>query len=308
MIDDSSLTLYTRTAELAANQVIDSYSTSFGLACRLLGARHRQHVRNIYALVRIADELVDGMTAAAGLEPAAQSATLERMVDETHLAMQLGCSSDLIVHAFARTARAVEIDESLTRPFFASMRTDLRRSASVSQASAGTVDPAALAYFSSAQHSEYVYGSAEAVGLMCLRVFLQGQVRSDADLATLTHGARQLGAAFQNINFLRDLSDDTSRLGRSYLTGSGGLTEADRGAWVAVIRAQLADADAAIPLLPRDARAAVRSARALFGAPTDRIATVSIDELYARRIRVPNPVKAALATAALAKTALESGA
>lgn len=295
MNQESSLTTYTRTAELAANQVIANYSTSFGLACRLLGHRHRQHVRNIYALVRIADEVVDGMSAEAGLGPAAQGDTLERFVDETHLAMKLGASSDLIVHAFARTARTVNIDDTLTRPFFASMRTDLRRA----------TPAATLTHFTAEQHEEYVYGSAEAVGLMCLQVFLHGEPRSDAEKVTLIHGARQLGAAFQNINFLRDLSDDTYRLGRSYLAASTRLSEDERDKWVAVIRSQLSDADTAIPLLPRDARAAVRSARALFLALTDRIDAVSIDELYSRRVRVPNPVKVALATAALAKTAME---
>ena len=105
MSNVTSLTQFTSTAEHAANQVIKAYSTSFGLAARLLGARHRQHVRNIYALVRVADEIVDGMTAEAGLASAEQSATLERFIAETHLALRLGFISDLFIHSFARTAR-----------------------------------------------------------------------------------------------------------------------------------------------------------------------------------------------------------
>lgn len=125
LASDTSFTHFTRTAERAANQVIAAYSTSFGLACRLLGRRHRQHVRNIYALVRVADELVDGVTAEAGLSYQEQCDALAHFIDETHRAVKLGYSSDLIIHAFAQTARAARIDESLIDPFFDSMRTDL---------------------------------------------------------------------------------------------------------------------------------------------------------------------------------------
>lgn len=296
MSDVTPLTQFTRTAERAANEVIKAYSTSFGLASRLLGARHRQHVRSVYALVRVADEIVDGMTVEAGLASAQQSATLERFIAETHLALQLGCSSDLVIHAFAQTARQCGIDESLTRPFFDSMRLDL-----------GPQDPSPtrLARFDSDAHAHYVYGSAEVVGLMCLRIFLRAANVSGASLLTLEHGARQLGAAFQNINFLRDLSDDTERLGRSYLGSNDRLDDEDRLAWVRTIRTQLDDASKTIPLLPWDARAAVRSALALFTALTDRIERAQIDDLYLRRVRVPDPVKAGVAARAIVTTWLE---
>lgn len=316
MSDPTALAHFTHTAEQAANQVISAYSTSFGLACHLLGPRHRQHVRNIYALVRVADELVDGMTAEAGLAPQQQRDAFERFVDETHLALTLGCSSDLIVHAFARTAHDAGIDQTLTAPFFASMRTDLQHHEQTRTTTASPAAPVhdaftdrpAIALFTPEQHADYVYGSAEAVGLMCLRVFLRDETRNDDEAAVLEHGARQLGAAFQNINFLRDLSDDTYRLHRSYLGVDGWLSEVEREKWVQVIRTQLDDADAAIPLLPRDARAAVRSARALFGALTDRVAAATVDDLYTKRIRVPNATKAALAARAAITTRLERGA
>lgn len=296
MSNVTSLTQFTSTAEQAANQVIKAYSTSFGLAARLLGARHRQHVRNIYALVRVADEIVDGMTAEAGLASAEQSATLERFIAETYLALRLGCSSDLVIHAFARTARECGIDASLTQPFFDSMRLDLGHD---------TASPTRLVRFDSDTHAHYVYGSAEVVGLMCLRVFLRERDMSDANLRTLEHGARQLGAAFQNINFLRDLSDDTERLGRSYLGTNDRLDDADRLAWVRTIRTQLDDASKTVPLLPWDARAAIRSALALFSALADRIEKVQVGELYQRRVRVPDPVKAGVTARALVTTWME---
>lgn len=293
MSESASLTQFTRAAERAANQVISAYSTSFGLATRLLGARHRQHVRNIYALVRVADELVDGVTDEAGLTVEQQRSALEHMVTETDQALRLGYSSDLVIHAFARTARASHIDATLTEPFFASMRTDLDARAAA---------PDRLVGFDEAAHQEYVYGSAEVVGLMCLRVFLRDEQVDSARKDKLEHGARMLGAAFQNVNFLRDLGDDTARLGRSYLGTADRLTDADRERWVGTIRAQLAAAGAAIPLLPKDARAAVRSAHALFSALTDRIAATTSEELYRSRVRVPDPVKARLITGALVTT------
>lgn len=290
--DDAALRRFSRTAEIATSDVIRTYSTSFGLATRLLGRRHRQHVRNIYAMVRIADEIVDGVAAEAGLDAGAQAAALDSYIAETHRSMRTGYSSDLILHAFARTARECGIGEELTRPFFDSMRADI----------AG--DSGFTAYDADA-HAAYVYGSAEVVGLMCLRVFLRDATRTPAELEILERGARRLGAAFQNVNFLRDLADDTDRLQRGYLGGSARLTDADRDAWVDTVHRQLADARAAIPLLPKDARAAVRSALALFAALTRKVARTPAAELYRRRVRVPDPIKALLAARAVIVTSLE---
>ena len=114
--------------------------------------------------------------------------------------------------------------------------------------------------------------------------------------------ARRLGAAFQDVNFLRDLADDTGRLGRSYLGTAPRLTDADRDRIVLRIRGQLAEADAVVGLLPADARAAVRSAAGLFAALTDAVARVPVDELYRRRVRVPDARKAAIVARALART------
>ena len=206
--------------------------------------------------------------------------------------MKTGYSTDLILHAFARTARECGIGEDLTQPFFDSMAADVQ-------------DAPTFAGYDAAAHEKYVYGSAEVVGLMCLRVFLRGEERTADEHAALVHGARQLGAAFQNVNFLRDLADDTERLQRGYLGEFGRLSDADRDAWVSTVEAQLADAQASIPLLPKDARAAVRSAHALFAALTRRVAKTPAAELYERRVRVPDPVKAVLAARAVVVTSLE---
>jgi len=151
------LSLYDRVADETAAVVIRRYSTSFGLASRLLEPAVRQHVENIYALVRVADEIVDGGVAEAGLDAVHAARYLNEFEAETNAAMQSGYSTNLVVHAFARTAREVGFGEELTEPFFHSMRMDLTDTEHDQQS-----------------FDRYVYGSAEVVGLMCLRAFVQG--------------------------------------------------------------------------------------------------------------------------------------
>ncbi|HSD02675.1 MAG TPA: squalene/phytoene synthase family protein, partial [Gaiellales bacterium] len=144
-----------------------------------------------------------------------------------------------------------------------------------------------------ASHDAYVYGSAEVVGLMCLRVFVNaGAASPSAPRSDLVEGARRLGAAFQDVNFLRDLDHDAATLGRDYLslTGASG-----RGALLTRIEADLAAAAAVIPLLPPDCRRAVTAAHDLFGELARRLRA---DEHPVTRVRVPNPVKARLAARA----------
>lgn len=294
----SPLGRYSVASNRIAKSVIGAYSTSFGLSTRMLGPRHRNHVRNIYALVRVADELVDGVADEAGIALAQQHEMLDLFEAETESGMSLGYSSNPIVHAFYCTAREAGIGVELTRPFFSSMRTDLRSAASAPDIGPGS---AAAVWFSGSDHAEYVYGSAEVVGLMCLRVFDRGRAHSAQGRRRLEHGARCLGAAFQNVNFLRDLGDDTQRLGRSYLSESGAVDSQSRDRWIALIREQIDEAARTIPLLPRDARLAVHCALRLFSTLADRLAQVPVEELTQRRVTVAGPQKAAL----LLRTALD---
>lgn len=280
------LARYTAASERAAARIIGVYSTSFGAATRLLGRRHRRHIRNVYALVRIADELVDGVAAGFGLPPERQRDTLDALETETERALVTGCSGNPIVHAFALTAREAGIGVELTRPFFASMRMDLPVVLPQDGAPAGIVG------FGAEAHAEYVHGSAEVVGLMCLRVFIREEDRTEEQTRRLQHGARRLGAAFQNVNFLRDFGDDTQRLGRGYLSERGDLDDERLATWIATIREQLGDAAEAVPLLPRDARVAVGCALRIFARLTDRLAVTPVSVLRHRRVRVPGHEKA----------------
>ncbi|RZU66898.1 phytoene/squalene synthetase [Microterricola gilva] len=280
----ADLALYGRAAHRGAAVVIREYSSSFGLASRLLSPAIRPEVENIYALVRVADEIVDGAAAAAGLSTAQQAECLDAMEAETLRAMHTGYSSDLIIHAFARSARRTAIGPELLIPFFASMRRDL--------------DPAP---FTAEQLREYIYGSAEVIGLMCLRVFLLDEYVNDNERRRLEHGARKLGAAFQKINFLRDIAADYDSLGRRYFPGvePRAITEEQKAAIVADIRSDLDTANAVIPRLPNGCRRAIRAAAALFGELTARIDATPAAMLAEQRVRVPTARKLRILAAAL---------
>ncbi|GAB3523799.1 phytoene/squalene synthase family protein [Arthrobacter monumenti] len=268
--------MYNRVAHEAAALVISRYSTSFSLACRLLEQPVRRHVQNIYALVRVADEIVDGAASGSGAGQHRVRECLDGFELETEEAMRTGYSSNLISHSFAVTAREVGITTDLTRPFFASMRSDL---------SPIVHTPETL--------QDYIYGSAEVVGLMCVRAFLSGRYVPAAEMDMLDGGARRLGAAFQKVNFLRDLAQDTNTLDRRYLPALS-ISDLNEAAKDAVLRDIYNDLDAALPAiakLPRSSRYAVAAAQSLFRELADRIARTPAATLAEERIRVPNPRK-----------------
>ena len=276
----TNLNKYAKTALASSTTVIGHYSTSFGLAARLLDARVRTPVRTIYALVRIADEIVDGAATEAGVGVDEQRQLLDDLELETERAIVRGYSTNLVVHAFAATARESGIDTSLIAPFFASMRRDL--------------DPAP---FTAEGVAEYIYGSAEVIGLMCLRCFVQLAPRTDAELTVLENGARHLGAAFQKINFLRDLSCDREVLGRNYFPGIDplNLTDDQKNLILDDIDADLAIASAVLPLLAPGCRRAVAAAQGLFTRLSHRLRSTPADQLLRARVRVPDGEKLMIA-------------
>ena len=271
--------VYDAVSESAAEEVIRRYSSSFGLASRLLAEPVRTQVRNVYALVRIADEIVDHPDPALGREP--RERMLTWLHEDVAHALRHGWSSNLVVHAFARTARASGIDATLVDPFFASMRMDLDTT---------THTPETFA--------TYVYGSAEVVGLMCLRVFLaeRGPEAAARDYDRLTPGARRLGAAFQKVNFLRDLAEDHDTLGRGYFPDVDveAFSDAERDRLLDDLEADLDAADAVIGDLPPSSRRAVRVAHATFAELAARLRATPAAEIRRTRVRVPDLVKARL--------------
>jgi phytoene/squalene synthetase len=280
----TGLALYTHAAERSSREVIAAYSTSFGLASRLLGKRIQQDVYNIYALVRVADEIVDGSAEEARLQSATGAGNgqidpgklLDQLEAETYLAMRSGFSTNLVVHAFAHTANRVGFGKELVQPFFASMRMDLTQHEHDEQS-----------------FKDYVYGSAEVVGLMCLKAFVLGQSYTDDQHRQMIASARALGSAFQKVNFLRDLAADFKALGRSYFPGVSvsNFDEESKRRIVVDIQQELDTSAKGLRLLPKDARKAVVAAQLLFEALNTRLNKTAAAELTVTRIRVPNPQK-----------------
>ena len=282
----TGLDLYTGTARTSSARVIGAYSTSFGLASRLLTPPVRRAIADIYALVRVADEIVDGPAAEAGVDAAERRRILDALEEETLAAMRRGFSANLVVHAFAITAREIELEEQLVTDFFASMRTD--------------IDPPAA--FDDAAYRSYVHGSAEVVGTMCLRAFALEDGGSATGRPELEEGARRLGAAFQKVNFLRDLADDCDRLDRCYFPGvdPARFSEADKRAIVTDIDADLASARRALAHLPRRARRATGAALGLFAELNRRLAAAPAERIRRERLSVPRRTKAAILLRAIA--------
>lgn len=276
----TALHLYTEAAISSSGKVIDAYSTSFGLARRFLGRAARRDIDNIYALVRLADEIVDGVAEEAGLDHQTIATELEGLEAQTETAIATGYSTNLVVHAFATTAQHHGITTQLTRPFFRSMRADLYRQ----QHTAESLE-------------DYIYGSAEVVGLMCLEVFRHMPGTDTQYDELLSASARRLGAAFQKVNFLRDLAADYQGLGRSYFPGvdPADFGEAQKQRLVDEIRADLAAAEPGMKKLDRRARLGVEMAHRLFSELTDALEHRPAAELLTRRVRVKNARKLAIA-------------
>lgn len=286
MTATTGLPLYDRTAMAGSAGVIRAYSTSFGLASRLCSASVRTHLADVYALVRVADELVDGPAEEAGLALDRRRRLLDELEGETERAVADGYSANLVVHAFASTARATGFGAELTRPFFASMRRDL--------------EP--IDFVDERELDEYVYGSAEVVGLMCLRAFaLDVPPAPDRD-ARWQRGARALASAFQRVNFLRDLAEDYAERGRRYFPGVDPerFGEADKGRILDRVDRELDIAGAVVPELPDGCRRAVAASHALFAELAARLRSTPAEALLTSRVRVPNPRKLALVARAAA--------
>lgn len=253
------------------------------MATKLLGKEIRPHVENIYALVRVADEIVDGSAAEAASTAAelVPEALLTEFEQETYRAMRLGFSTNLVIHAFAQTAREVGIQKDIVEPFFYSMRQDLTQQ-----------------HHDQVSFERYVYGSAEVVGLMCLAVFVNGIEYSPEQKITLVSGARALGAAFQKVNFLRDLTADFKKLGRSYFPGVNveSFDEATKLRLVEDIRSDLEKSAMTLPLLTPSARKAVTAAQLLFQELNEKIDKTPAAELISTRISVGSFTKLQLLT------------
>ena len=187
------LELYHNTCFECSSLITRRYSTSFSMGIRLFHKRFRAPICGIYGFVRFADEIVDTF------HDFPKEEMLQRFREDTWRAIDERISLNPVLHAFQQVVHRYGIDRDLIEAFLHSMEMDLTNSA---------YDPAG--------YEEYIYGSAEVVGLMCLRVFCEGD---DEKYQGLKYPARRLGAAFQKINFLRDIRSDYDERGRIYFPG-----------------------------------------------------------------------------------------
>ncbi len=246
------------------------YSTSFGSSTRLFPGEMRSHIYAIYGLVRVADEVVDTYRG----EDADQ--VLKDLENEVYAALKRGYSTNPLIQSFVLTAMQFSITRTLIHPFFVSMMMDLK--------------PVTLTEES---YKTYIYGSAEVVGLMCLKVFVNGNQSVYKDLKL---GASVLGSAYQKVNFLRDVKQDHDELGRVYFPGVTYETfsEAQKNQIEADIEREFALADEYIERLPKDCQAAVRLSYSYYNNLLSIIKRSTVDDIKSRRVRVPGYKKLSL--------------
>ncbi len=259
--------LYVKVSERISQLITKQYSTSFSMASSLFDKAIRQDIYNIYGMVRLADEIVDTY---AGQEV---EAVLNAFEDQLYNDLRRGFSTNPVLQAFIGTARKVGINKTLIAPFFASMRMDISRHTYTPQ-----------------QYQKYIFGSAEVVGLMCLKVFCQ---RDSQQYRSLQSGAQALGSAFQKVNFLRDMTDDHNTLGRYYFpVGSfESFNEEIKTQIIADIETDFETAQPAIDQLPQNAKKAVRAASVYYQSLLSRIKQTPAANLKTQRIRVNNGAK-----------------
>lgn len=268
---------YTQTAYRTSRLFTNDYSTSFSLSSRLFAKSVRPHIYAIYGLTRLADEIVDSYHG----NDAAK--VLDNLEAETYHALTIGYSANPIVQAFQTTSREFAITKTLIQPFFASMRQDLTRT-----------------NYNRQQYQTYIYGSAEVVGLMCLKVFCAGD---QAAYQKFHDAAAKLGAAYQKVNFLRDLQADQQELGRYYFPDSSfkSFDEADKQTIIAEIRN---DFQAALPgaqRLPKSARRAVMTSYRYYSALLRKLERTPATTIKQRRVRINNGYKVLLLVLPIAR-------
>ena len=259
--------LYHKISVDASKNVTQLYSTSFSMGIKLLDKNIHDAIFSIYGFVRLADEIVDTF------HDYPKSEMLQEFKEETYKALDRKISVNPILHAFQMVVNKYSIDRDLIDKFLLSMEQDLND-----------------IQYSSNGYKEYIVGSAEVVGLMCLKVFVNG----DNDLYfKLEEPARKLGAAFQKINFLRDVKADYQELGRTYFPGVDleKFTPYEKLKIEDDIQDDFECALEGIIKLPSSSRLGVYVAYRYYLSLFKKIKKVSSDRLMEERIRVPNTKK-----------------
>lgn len=274
------LELYNQVCRECSRLITNRYSTSFSLGIRVFHQRFRDPIYAIYGFVRFADEIVDTF------HDYPKAELLQRFRDDTYRALEEGISLNPVLHAFQQTVREYGIERELIDAFLDSMEMDLF-----------------FDRYEDALYKQYIYGSAEVVGLMCLRVFCEGD--SEA-FDRLRAPARSLGSAFQKINFLRDMKSDYDERGRVYFPGINFLnfTNEDKLTIETDIKQDFDDAYQGIKQLPKGARFGVYLAYVYYINLFEKIKKSTAMRVKQERIRVPDRKKVYLLFSSAVKSRL----
>jgi phytoene/squalene synthetase len=253
-----------KTSEL----ITKTYSTSFSTAVGVLPKETRKAIYSIYGFVRFADEIVDTF------HNHDKKYLIDTFENDLNYALKTGLSLNPVLHSFSRTITRYNIDLELIQAFLKSMKADIEKKE----------------YKNQDELNEYIYGSADVVGLMCLKVFLNGD---DDEYARLLHPAVKLGSAFQKVNFLRDLKADTLGLHRIYFPqlASGKLDENIKNEIISNIEADFTEARKGIVQLPGKSKLAVMITYNYYRSLLRRLKNTQAENIASKRIRIPDFVK-----------------
>ncbi|TDW47396.1 phytoene/squalene synthetase [Flavobacterium sp. 270] len=251
--------------------ITKNYSTSFSLAVNMLSPSIREGIYSIYGFVRFADEIVDSF------HDYDKEYLINDFEKEYYKAMEMGISLNPILNSFQHTVKQYNITDDLIQAFLKSMKLDLVKST----------------YNTQTEYEDYIYGSADVVGLMCLKVFVAGK---DHKYEQLKEEAMHLGSAFQKVNFLRDLKDDNLVLNRNYFPGVD-LKSFDENAKNTIIKEIEEDFRIALQgiiKLPLEAKFGVYTAYIYYKKLLQKLKNTPYHEIGNSRIRVSNYTKAGL--------------
>ncbi|MGB2086041.1 MAG: phytoene/squalene synthase family protein [Flavobacteriaceae bacterium] len=257
--------LFDEVSYKCSKTVTESYSTSFSLATKMLDASIRNDIYNIYGFVRFADEIVDSFHAYAKQD------LFTRFEKDLYRALEEKISLNPILNAFQHTYHQYNIDIALVKAFMKSMRWDLHKKT----------------YLTKEDYKAYIYGSADVVGLMCLKVFVFGDQK---EYERLKEPAMALGSAFQKVNFLRDLKADYEGLSRSYFPDVNlqEFSESDKMVIIKEIEDDFKQALTGIFQLPNSARFGVYTAYKYYSKLLKKLKKTPSENITSARIRVPN--------------------
>jgi len=258
--------------------VTKTYSTSFSLATKMLSKGIRQHIYNIYGFVRFADEIVDSF------HDYDKEALFKDFSSDLEKSLKNKIHLNPILNSFQATYHKFNIDKDLVDSFMSSMKKDLYKTK----------------YLSNQEYEDYIYGSADVVGLMCLKVFVNGDSKKYEELKSF---AMRLGSAFQKVNFLRDLKDDFEVLNRTYFpnTDLNQLDEESKIKIIEEIEGDFKEGLNGIKKLPIEAKFGVFMAYRYYSQLLKNLKKTPALDIKNTRIRVPNYKKIELLTRSYVK-------